>query len=503
MLFYCNIYMKNIEKKAYWILLVIFIISIIMHWFIFKTELQGVHVWRQSETTINIQNFYRYDNNIFNPRVNTFNDGPNNIQRMEFPIMQWVIANVERVFGEHIWVVRICVFIIGLFSILGMFRLSQQLFKSTLVALVVAWAFSFAPIFYYYIVNPMPDNLALCAIIWCLYYFFRHIEDRNTKDLVFSAFFLSLSGLAKLPFLMYGSLIGTYFLWVLFQNWEQNIRYFVRGVAIYSLFLLPALAWYVWVMPTWHENGVLTGIFAHPISKQKALDILEYHWKIMLPKLLLNYATVPLFWIGMASIFLTKAYKKPKFMYFAIGGLTVLAYFLLELNMIDIIHDYYMLPFLPFLFVLVGYGVVQLLKMKQIGIGIIAVLALSMPYFAFKAVEHSWQPANDVDINLYIHRDELRNIVPREEKCIFLNDVSTYIFSYQIDKQGYCFVNDNLPADWIEDMITKKNVHYMYSNSRVVDDAAAVKTYIDTLILQCGTIKVFKLKSKEKLSLTK
>ena len=162
-----------------------------------------------------------------------------------------------------------------------------------------------------------------------------------------------------------------------------------------------------------------------------------------------------------------------------------------------------MLPFLPFLFVLVGYGVVQLLKMKQIGIGIIAAMALSMPYFAFKAMQYSWQPANDVDINLYTHRDELRNIVPREEKCIFLNDVSTYIFSYQIDKQGYCFDKDNLPVDWIRDMITKKNVHYMYSNSRVVDGAADVRTCIDTFVLQCGTIKVFKLKTKEKLSIIK
>ncbi len=68
---------------------------------------------------------------------------------------------------------------------------------------------------------------------------------------------------------------------------------------------------------------------------------------------------------------------------------------------------------------------------------------------------------------------------------------------YQIDKQGYVFDKDDLPAMWIEDMILRRRATYMYSDSRKVDTSAAVLPYLDSLIIQAGTIKVFRLIASE------
>ena len=93
------------------------------------------------------------------------------------------------------------------------------------------------------------------------------------------------------------------------------------------------------------------------------------------------------------------------------------------------------------------------------------------------------------------NKETLRNLVPNDEKCIMLNDVSTYVFSYLIDKQGYIFQDDYLPMAWIEDMVKNNHVHYMYSDSRKVDGSPEFQPFVESIIFEKGTMKVFKLKS--------
>ncbi len=197
----------NFSKKTIRLLfLIIPIVSFFMHYSIFEKELTGVHVWRQSVTEINIQNFYRHDFNILNPRVNNIDGGNfgHGIDRLEFPLMQWLIAGVHKVFGEKILISRICLFVIGLFGVWGMFNLLKNIFKDEFLSLLGAWAFNFSPVFYYYTMNPIPDNFALCMAIWGLSYFFKHLNNQKLRDVIFSAFFLMLAALTKLPFVIFG-----------------------------------------------------------------------------------------------------------------------------------------------------------------------------------------------------------------------------------------------------------------------------------------------------------
>ncbi|NJN33156.1 MAG: hypothetical protein HC817_01795 [Saprospiraceae bacterium] len=129
-----NALLRNLLLKPLFSLGLIALVSVVMHFNIFTLDLQGNHLWRQSQTQINIQNFYRHDNNILNPRHNNFAGSENNIQRMEFPIMQWTIAQFHRLFGESITITRICVFVIGLLSVCGFFQLMQVLFKNALLS---------------------------------------------------------------------------------------------------------------------------------------------------------------------------------------------------------------------------------------------------------------------------------------------------------------------------------------------------------------------------------
>ncbi len=175
--------MTKINYKI--ILFTAILLSVLLKLHVLPLEIQGNHAWRQSKTALNIRNFVRHDSNILNPRVAHFNYNDSNIRRMEFPLMQWIIAMEHKLFGEKILYTRITVLIISLFSLLAMFQLCALLMKSKFWAAVAVWILSFSPVFFYQSVNPIPDNLALCFSLFFLYYYDGHnnqINNHNYRD---------------------------------------------------------------------------------------------------------------------------------------------------------------------------------------------------------------------------------------------------------------------------------------------------------------------------------
>ena len=95
--------------------------------------------------------------------------------------------------------------------------------------------------------------------------------------------------------------------------------------------------------------------------------------------------------------------------------------------------------------------------------------------------------------DVYTYRDALKHAVPDDARCIILNDISYCLFSYQIDKWGYVFNGDKLPASWVDGLVAS-GVAYLYSDSRVVDENPELQRYFDTLLTQQGDVRVFRLK---------
>ena len=484
-----NIHSKKTTRILF---LIIPIVSFFMHYSIFEKELVGVHVWRQSQTEINIQNFYRHDFNIFNPRTNFVNaEGKGSIYRQEFPLMQWLIACVHKVTDDKIIVSRICLFFIGLWSVWGMFNLLNNLFKDNFLSLLGAWAFNFAPVFYYYTMNPIPDNFALCTAIWSLVFFFKYVNFKNRNDLVLSAFFLMLAALTKLPYIIFGAVPGYYFIKKFFTAEKpEKIQALYKGL-IFIAFQIPTLIWYE-KFTAWNGNGVLTGIFANKITNEKFYEILRYHYNYLFPYLLINIGSTLFFTASFFVLLGQKSFKKEKVLIFIPSVLLVASYFFLEINMIDKVHDYYMMPFLIPLFVMVTAGIRLLYNFSILTRSFTIIFLLSLPNFAYDEVQKYWYLYNEGD--MYVHHAALRRAVPKDALCIILNDDSGYVFSYQIDKQGYICDNDNLPASYVEDAIKKSHVTYMYCNTRKVDERPEIKNFFESEVMRVGDIRVFKLK---------
>ncbi len=474
------------------ILLAIVIISFFMHFEHFSKDLMSDHVWRQTQTQSTIINFYEEDMNILHPRQNE-RGNTDGILRMEFPLMQWLVACTYKIFGNHLIITRIFMFIIGLFSVLGMNRLLFSVFHNEKLAIIGAWAFNFSPSFYYFTINPIPDNLALCCSIWGITFFFIWLSNNKMKYLFISGSLLSLGTLCKLPFIVYYIVPFIYFINRLSKS-SINKKTLFEAISIFIFILLPVI-WYVTVISHWNGNVIIKGMLDNHESWPTVIFYLQHNLLVILPDLLLNYGSVLFFLAGFYFLFNRKAYNDSRFSLMLAWSILVLAYYLFEVNAIGTGHDYYLFPFYPLLFILVAYGAYNLLSLKSHFVQYLTLfLLLLLPFTCYLRMQVRWNPESPkFNKDLLTYKIELQNAIPKKSLVVAGNDISHFIYFYYIDKKGWGYDNDYLTAQMLKTMI-EKGAEYLYSDSRNIDNNAEIASYFDGLVLEKGSIRIFKLK---------
>lgn len=484
------------EKHPILCFLFIVVVSVFMHRHVFPLELVGAHSMRQAQTQQNIQLFFQEDFNILNPRVNLMNHkSETTLYRYEFPIMQWSVALVYKITGRSFMVTRIMMFLLGCFSMLGIYVLLKNLWLDHFIAWAGTWTFCFSPIFYFYTMAPMPDNLALCGAIWSLTFLYKFKRTENYFHLMVAAFFASLGTAAKLPFIIF--LIAPFIFWIneltLSAFKIKNKHWKIAG--IYLLFLAPTFLWYAWVIPTW-RNGVIKGIFDNTVSWLETLDILKHHCLHMFPKRLMTTVGLALAFTGIYFLIKRKIWKTNNAQIILACGIVFLFYWIYEFNMIGKVHDYYMLPILPMLYISAAYGIRCLWQNGNYSRFIVFGLIVSMPFVTQERARKYWDKNRQTyNKDVYLFQDDLKNAAPPDAKCIIVNDYTQYEFSYLIDKKAFVFRDDYLPGPWVGDLINRYNISYLYSSSRKVDSDPEVLEHVEKMVMEKGEIKVFKLKN--------
>lgn len=187
-----------------------------------------------------------------------------------------------------------------------------------------------------------------------------------------------------------------------------------------------------------------------------------------------------------------------RFWLLSLMGFITLCYWAYEFNMIETVHDYYMMPFLPTLFILATFGLKYVYQVKNIGPWIVCILLALTPYITYDLSRNDW----DVERTFFLkdafkYGEELKHAAPNDAICILVNDPSQYIFGYLVDKKGFVFRDDNLPSGWIEDMILNYKATYMYSDTRKIDEDPSIRQYFEEMVMERGNIRVFKLAVKK------
>ncbi len=466
----------------------IIVLGVVLHWRIWNLDIMGIHAWRQTQTMTVVQNFAFEDMNILNPRINSRGDG-DGIFRMEFPLMQWTFAWFYRWFGNDLTVARLLTFVISILSSIGYYRLLRSYAVSEQTSIIGAWCFTWSPVLFYYAVNPLPDNLALCLGIWSLNFLKRYQNNGSLAELGAFGILLSLATAVKLPFVLFGAGYIPLFLNGLRNALERT----VRNVFILLLLMLPAIAWYAWVVPQWKNTALIGGI-----SAESTFDIaaaVANMWGVfhsILPELLINYASILFFLAGIVYFFNRRLKIKTHAVELFISA-AVLLYYVYEVNMIGLAHDYYLFPFLPLIFLLVTAGAKRIVDsrlawLRYIGFGCLMLL----PATAYLRANGRWTPMGN-EKAIIKHKNELRVLSARNAFVVVGNDPSTHIFLYHIDKKGWTFEQNWLTAAQLEDYMNRGATH-LYTNSDLFRDSESFQNVLGEPIFDKDGIVVYPLK---------
>ena len=179
----------------------------------------------------------------------------------------------------------------------------------------------------------------------------------------------------------------------------------------------------------------------------------------------------------------------------SVYAFAILAYFGYEISLIDVGHDYYMLPFQILFFIGVAYGIKNMMKWGRSMQLLLLAILLAMPVHAFLRTNRFWSIEHTYfDRHLVLNKKEIQKLVPPDGRCIYINDVSNCIFSYVVDREGYTFNHDYLPDPWISDMVQNKNVRFMWSNSKPINDSISQNPHFDGILYQHEGTILIKLK---------
>ena len=325
------------------------------------------HCWRESITLGVSRNYLEWDANFFHPRT-VLCDSRSGIQAQEFPLLNYAITLMWKVFGEQNWCGRLLVLLVGSLGLLSFEAIVRRLSNSRLalfamVILGMSVTFRFAR-------KPMPDVFALSLVFMGIHMAYRYLENGRWLPLIGYFLLTALGLLSKMPMacLMPFLLPG-----LLDTEKIPRRRAVVLGVGAFSVAVMAA--WYFLWVP-WAEKTYGFPLFFAYSMKEGWQTLTEQGWRIwerFYPIALVSHIAFALFVIGIfRSSF---KYKVATRLMFAAGAAMFL-FFIIKSGHVFPTHTYYVIPIVPFMSLLAGAGLYSLAGNKNIGFLVLGLLTL-------------------------------------------------------------------------------------------------------------------------------
>lgn len=391
--------------------------------------LEVSHNWRQTTVTMVSRNFLETDNNIFYPRIDIAGE-KTGITGMEFPLLNYLHYLSSVLFGYQHWYGRLINLIFSSFGLWFFYKLlrkyftEQHAFYSTIILAVSIW-FQFSR-------KIMPDTFSMSMIIACIYYGSNYLESKlQEKQYLYliSYFLLLLLGtLTKLPS---GYLLIVFAIYFLNKNISLN-RKFILAIVTF-LGLVPVMIWYFYWVPYLVDKYD----FLHFIMGKNLLQgFTEITQNI--PQTLSRFYDTPLKYIGFAVFIyglivsiIKKDWKIYSVLALCFAGFSII---IVKSGYTFPHHNYYIIPFVPIMALVGGYG---LTKIKNAKLALIILIAISVEGIANQLHDFRIKEKDKRILNLEMDLDK----VSRRDDLILINSGDYPTPMYFSHRKGW--VNDN------------------------------------------------------------
>jgi 4-amino-4-deoxy-L-arabinose transferase-like glycosyltransferase len=387
--------------------------------FFFLVRLVGItnpplevgHNWRQTTVTMPARNFLEIDNNILYPRLDIAGE-KTGITGMEFPALNYIIYLVSAVFGYEHWYGRLINLLFSSLGLLFFYKLIKKHFSAshalyaTLILIVSIW-FQFSR-------KIMPDTFAMSMVIASMYYASNYFDNiaRNKNILPLFAYLLlmTLGVLCKLSTGYALVILGIFMLDKTIPLKKKVIFCMVSVIGI-----IPVLVWYFYWVPQLVETY---GFWHFFMGKSFALGSAEI-WA-NLSDVLSRFYDTSIKYVGFLVFILGLIFaiiKKEKVILLVlILGFLTFSIIVLKAGINFSLHNYYVIPFVPIMAFVAGYG---LTKIKNTGIVILLLSAIAVEGISNQHQDFS---IHKKDAYLITLESDLDTIFGRDELIVINSD---------------------------------------------------------------------------------
>lgn len=308
--------------------------------------------WRQSTVLMVARNYYELGPDLLHPRID-FAGEKTGITSMEFPLLNYLVYSVAKVFGWADWYGRVIVLLSSMLGALAFHRLVARYMgmRRALIATLLLMS----SLWFEYGRKTMPDVFALSLVmtgLWCISSALDGKRPRLMWPLAFAL--LTLGVLSKLPAVALFAAMGP--MWFLARKHRLRV---LLSTAVAILALLPSIWWY----GTWNPHLLRTYGFWHffmGVNMGQGLRELLMWWKEVANMFYFNAMVFSGFAAFLWGLFVSIRHRA--WVLLATVGLfgVTLVIFMLESGSNFPTHPYYILPFIPIMAVVAAYGLDKL-----------------------------------------------------------------------------------------------------------------------------------------------
>jgi len=443
----------------------------------------SLHQWRQADCLSITKNYFEEGMHFFSPKIHSLR-APGGKAVSEFPLLNYTVAGLWKVFGEHEFIYRILEYVIFLVSVFVLFNTLLKYFNTKIFIFFAMSALLTSPLLVYYSFNFLSDvpALSLCIMSFC--FTFRFYKSQNPVYFYFSlllgtlAVLLKASALFGLASLIFFSLTD-----ILNLNRFFGISRMFNSKILPFLFIVLSVVcirtWYAFALNyNTFNNGffLLTIMPIWNMPDNEIYDTLRLLFNNLFPAFL-NRPMLTLFFLSVVYVF-TNFNKLDVFLrYCLVLSISFFVFYLLIFFKVFDVHDYYLVNLFIFPVVVI-FCLADILSKANVAPGVYSKVAMailfvlnafySAAYYRLRNIRDdklcSWYPFISKDERQFFRysiwyyertNKPLETIVPslrrlgikRDDVFISVTDESPNISLYFMDQKGYAFSRDQFASD--------------------------------------------------------
>lgn len=329
---------------------------------LFLLRLEGIdnppvdeHSYRQGLTLGVARNFLEIDWNIFQPRT-MFCDSRPGYEVMEFPLYNYGVFLMWKVFGEHNWCFRLLGLIVASLGLWYFYKIAQRL--TTRQAALASMVLLGTSITFIYARKAMPDVFSLFLTIIGVSFGWDYLEKGKKRHLIL--FMAALAGglLSKIP-----SIVAVVFLAIPFLDptvdLSRKIKLGVAGLVPLALMSGWYFVWIPWAEKAYHHGFYFRLGWSEAWAQITSDEVWPYTKERFYPIALQSKLA---YWFLLAGLGWMVYQKNYRLVGLLLLYSAIFFLFILQVGRTFSAHEYYIIPYVPIMALLAGYGLASLVQ---------------------------------------------------------------------------------------------------------------------------------------------